>query len=201
MQSALYEGRANNLPANDQNDQDDLDSLHSLFFGSETDLGYGTLGLMEHGVETGNATPCWETPNWLSPDRTQGEEQVDEQEQISSCELDPTIVQPVTGSAGDAFDFPVSCDVPNAPDSYPTSCVSSSGVDPCFLEQSRSSIIEPDIATQVGVEDINCASSNDCSTQDGVDGLGLEDHTTEGKHQMISICFFPAYLTAATERH
>lgn len=92
---------------------------------------------MEQGAKSGHTTPCWEeTLNWLSSNQAQDEEQIDEQEQISSCELDSTVVQPVTGSAGDVFDFPVSCDVPNAPDAHPTSCVSSGGVDPCFLKQS-----------------------------------------------------------------
>ena len=196
MQSALYEGHVSNLPENDQDDQDDSDSLHSLFSGSETDLDYGTLGLMEPGAKSGNATLCWEeTLDWLSPDRSQGEAQVDEQEQIRSCELDSTVVQPVTGSAGDAFDFPISCDVPSAPDSRPTFCLSSSGVDPCSPEQSRSSVIEADFATLAGVEDIHCASSNDYLTWDGAGHLGLEeDHTIQGKLQIISMHFFPCAL-------
>lgn len=40
------------------------------------------------------------------------------------------------------------------------------------------------------MEDIHRASSNDCSTQDGVGDLGFEDHTIEGKLEIIPMHFF-----------
>lgn len=201
MQDVPYEGNSNTgaLPKDDQDDTDDTDSLHSLFYGSETDPDDVAPDLTEQVAASGGAPPRWDvTPENLSPNQSLGKQHIDEHEQLGSRELDSAAAHPVveSESAGSPAGGPVhsaftpylaiSSEVPNPPDTGSTGCIQNLGVSPYFLEQSQLSGIQAEFATLADEEDMDFASNNYCPIQVGTCDLGFEDHTFEGKLQLLS---------------